>query len=232
MDELTGLDAGHTENESGELPARIERAGGNAAEALGHLENGGGDAFTEALAPGFVLEGDAGGEVLARVKAPNLDGRRAVVGSGGGVPTVADSARGFGHARGGGVGVSWRRRLRLYGTRHKLWRGSVYRKVYNAESLMRGPMARSSMFHHVLHALRVPVPTPAPSIDIEPGPDVHRLQGDVRVAKEGDESIARIGPSNTGDLEHWHVTAFKESLAGPPGLDTSLVTVVANAGEG
>src|SRR6185437_13005505 len=75
VDQVTPFDAGEAEDEADQAVIAVEGAGGDAADALGHLENGGGDPFVELRAPGFVLEGDAGVVFGRGAEVPDLQSR-------------------------------------------------------------------------------------------------------------------------------------------------------------
>ena len=64
VDEVPVLDAGHAEDESDDVSAPVECAGGDAADALGDLEDGGGYSLAESGTPDPVLELDAGDELF------------------------------------------------------------------------------------------------------------------------------------------------------------------------
>ncbi|HET7564992.1 MAG TPA: serine hydrolase, partial [Gemmatimonadaceae bacterium] len=88
--------------------------------------------------------------------------------------------------------------------------------------------AREDSTRKAFEAARVPGTHPSLPLEQYAGTYSDSLYGDIRITDENGKLVARMGPSYTGDLEHWHYNTFKVAWR-DRGLGTAFFTFALNA---
>lgn len=88
--------------------------------------------------------------------------------------------------------------------------------------------ARADSTRRAFEAARVPETRPSLALEQYAGTYSDSLYGDVVVTTEGDRLVATMGPSYTGDLDHWHFDTFKVRWR-DRGLGSTYLTFALNA---